>query len=255
MFKVWDHETKDFKVLYKPLYCCHSKPGSFEAHHLAVSTFERWQRKFIPVSNCRLMDLPKNVQHHLVSSNCISRMTAGNESLPLESTPYAPSMMKSSGRIIVEAQSCPDVVGNGELMCRSVSGFGTRSLTPYYVMDFSSKFQDIIQKGLKRATTRVLKPDVEGGEPQLMNLVYALSITKDGVLVQAVSDDHATHPPCVFASLLVSSVERSTFANLTQELAEIEQFTSLEEFRDCLREFYPWITDDDELWIFFFDLI
>lgn len=51
--EVWDHEIKDFKIFYKPLYSCESKVNSYEAHHLAVSTFERWYRRFIPSLLCQ----------------------------------------------------------------------------------------------------------------------------------------------------------------------------------------------------------
>lgn len=49
MGHAWDHEVKDFKVLYRPLYHCQEKAGSFEAHTLAVSHFSRWESKFKPV--------------------------------------------------------------------------------------------------------------------------------------------------------------------------------------------------------------
>lgn len=40
----WDHEVKDFKVVYRPLYHCVAGCHRFEAHHLAVSHFSRWER-------------------------------------------------------------------------------------------------------------------------------------------------------------------------------------------------------------------
>lgn len=46
----WDHEVKEFKVVYRPLYHCEAKPGSFEAHYLAVSHFSRWEEKFRKVN-------------------------------------------------------------------------------------------------------------------------------------------------------------------------------------------------------------
>ena len=42
----WDHQTKDFKVIYRPLYHCPSAVDRFEAHTLAASHFERWDEKF-----------------------------------------------------------------------------------------------------------------------------------------------------------------------------------------------------------------
>ena len=97
--EVWDHETKDFKVLYKPLYCCSSKAGSYEAHHLATSTFERWNRKFIPVTNCAVESLPEEIRRHIVSSSSIREMSAGHDSLPLLSTALPTSMQKGSTRV------------------------------------------------------------------------------------------------------------------------------------------------------------
>ena len=49
----WDHETKDFKVIYRPLYHCPSASGRFEAHVLASSHFERWDTRFkrVPVES------------------------------------------------------------------------------------------------------------------------------------------------------------------------------------------------------------
>jgi hypothetical protein len=46
----WDHETKDFKVIYRPLYHCEASEGRFEAHVLASSHFSRWESKFKLVS-------------------------------------------------------------------------------------------------------------------------------------------------------------------------------------------------------------
>ena len=48
----WDHEVKDFKVVYRPLYHCTAADGRFESHHMAVSHFSRWESKF-----ARLVDL------------------------------------------------------------------------------------------------------------------------------------------------------------------------------------------------------
>ena len=49
----WDHQTKDFKVIYRPLYHCPSAVDRFEAHMLAASHFERWGDKFkrVPLSS------------------------------------------------------------------------------------------------------------------------------------------------------------------------------------------------------------
>lgn len=45
----WDHEAKDFKVVYRPLYNCTAKKDRFEAHSLAVSHYSRWESKFTRV--------------------------------------------------------------------------------------------------------------------------------------------------------------------------------------------------------------
>ena len=82
--EVWDHETKDFKVLYKPLYCCGSKSGSFEAHHLAVSTFNRWELKFTQVTDENVR-LPSDVMKHLVPPTFVNGLTSGNANLPKDS--------------------------------------------------------------------------------------------------------------------------------------------------------------------------
>ena len=51
----WDHEVKDFKVVYRPLYHCTAKEGRFEAHTLAVSHFSRWESKFKRVTDPAMM--------------------------------------------------------------------------------------------------------------------------------------------------------------------------------------------------------
>lgn len=52
----WDHETKDFKVVYRPLYHCEAKHERFEAHTLAVSHFSRWDEKFTKVTDLTTID-------------------------------------------------------------------------------------------------------------------------------------------------------------------------------------------------------
>jgi len=59
----WDHEAKDFVVIYRPLYHCGAKTGSFEAHVLASTKFARWDAKFEPVSAA---DMPSAVQSWLL---------------------------------------------------------------------------------------------------------------------------------------------------------------------------------------------
>ena len=64
---VWSHTTRDFEVLYRPLYDCGPKPGSFEGHALATSSLARWDAKFVacdpadlpPAAAARLLRLPE----------------------------------------------------------------------------------------------------------------------------------------------------------------------------------------------------
>ena len=44
----WDHDSKDFKPCYRPLYSCDAKADRFEAHVLAVRSFEKWEQMFAP---------------------------------------------------------------------------------------------------------------------------------------------------------------------------------------------------------------
>ena len=52
----WDHESKDFRVVYRPLYHCRAAAERFEAHVLAISTFARWESKFARVDPAQLPD-------------------------------------------------------------------------------------------------------------------------------------------------------------------------------------------------------
>ena len=67
----WDHEVKDFKVIYRPLYLCDAKADRFEAHYLAASHFSRWDEKFsrIDLANpSQLAQLPAAVRSVLHAS-------------------------------------------------------------------------------------------------------------------------------------------------------------------------------------------
>eukprot|EP00239_Pterosperma_sp_CCMP1384_P001642 CAMPEP_0197844766 /NCGR_PEP_ID=MMETSP1438-20131217/1742_1 /TAXON_ID=1461541 /ORGANISM="Pterosperma sp., Strain CCMP1384" /LENGTH=362 /DNA_ID=CAMNT_0043455729 /DNA_START=67 /DNA_END=1155 /DNA_ORIENTATION=+ len=57
----WDHEVKDFKVVYRPLYHCDAAKDRFEAHTMAVSHFSRWEEKFKRVPAHEIRRLPKSV--------------------------------------------------------------------------------------------------------------------------------------------------------------------------------------------------
>ena len=62
----WDHEVKDFKVVYRPLYHCTAKPDRFEAHYMAVSHFSRWEEKFRKVPDEEMDKIPKEVQEKIL---------------------------------------------------------------------------------------------------------------------------------------------------------------------------------------------
>jgi hypothetical protein len=129
-------------------------------------------------------------------------------------------------------------------------------------MDFSLEFQQMIIEGKKKATTRILKSNVENGEPDLYRIITALEEQKQqqqqsclrGVVASAVSDEDENSPTKVFAVIRITSVESMLFSELTPELAAIEQFSSLAGFETCLKTFYPWIQGDDEVHIFHFEL-
>ena len=61
----WDHETKEFKCIYRPLYHCEASPDRFEAHVLASSHFERWDRLFEP-QRVSAADVPADVRAWLL---------------------------------------------------------------------------------------------------------------------------------------------------------------------------------------------
>ncbi|GMI05901.1 hypothetical protein TrRE_jg10647 [Triparma retinervis] len=52
----WDHETSDFKVLYVPLYAVEHKDSRYDSHTVAVTHFERWEEKFVPVKDTLLTE-------------------------------------------------------------------------------------------------------------------------------------------------------------------------------------------------------
>ena len=296
--EVWDHETKDFKVMYKPLYACGNKEGSFEAHHLAVSTFERWERKFTKVQDSEtLSKIIQNQQPFLVSAQSVCDISAGNPTLPLVTVPLPTAVSKSSAAIAVSvsdvilpapasapASAAPpataatavatiseDVVptgvsGNNSYYCRTQSGYGTRSLSPYYTLDFDPCWQRMIVSGQKCASTRVLNASINGSEPHLQDLVdavlslsssssspsssYSNADSSGGVDTYAVSGDTA------FARLKITSVATSlTFGSLTQEIAEIEQFETVQAFQECLLQYYPTIQRDDAVHVFYFSVV
>lgn len=98
----WDHQVKDFRVLYRPLYQCEAKAGRFEAHSLAVSTFERWEEKFREVP---LAQVPEDVVAMLEGP------------LPLLGAKPAP-LVGALPATVTPSLAC------------TVSGHGTRSCNP-----------------------------------------------------------------------------------------------------------------------------
>lgn len=253
--EVWDHETKDFKVLYKPLYCCGSKAGSYEAHHLATSTFERWERRFIPLKDCVVDSLPEEVRGHVVSRSSVQDLTGGNETLPRLSCSFPAAMLRGSARVTTMAEDPASPPA-----CRSDSGFGSRSLDPYFVLDFAPNFQPMILEGKKRATTRVLKASAMNSEPDLQKIIDALRATSSDARPQSlqvaatVSDSGGGAPPQVFAQLRVTGVQSVAFSQLTPALAALEAFPCLDSFRACLLTFYPCLADCDTVHVFHFEL-
>jgi len=47
--EAWNHGSKCFQIIYRPLYHCKRQPGRFEAHLLAISNFDRFETKFAKV--------------------------------------------------------------------------------------------------------------------------------------------------------------------------------------------------------------
>ena len=62
----WDHEVKDFKVIYRPLYHCPAAADRFEAHVLAASHFSRWDEKFRLLTPEEVAELPREVRSLLL---------------------------------------------------------------------------------------------------------------------------------------------------------------------------------------------
>eukprot|EP01065_Artemidia_motanka_P046786 TRINITY_DN7176_c0_g1_i1.p1 TRINITY_DN7176_c0_g1~~TRINITY_DN7176_c0_g1_i1.p1 ORF type:complete len:159 (+),score=30.48 TRINITY_DN7176_c0_g1_i1:49-525(+) len=105
----WDHKRKDFGVVYRPLYHCGPKPGSFEAHVLASSHFERWESKFTKVD---FDDLDHDAQSRVLPGPFV-----GDDlwDLPLRTRPIPGA----------------DPAASAEGKARTVSGHGTRSHHKY----------------------------------------------------------------------------------------------------------------------------
>jgi hypothetical protein len=274
--EVWDHETKDFKVFYKPLYSCAAKPGSYEAHALATSTFERWTRKFIPISQLPSDHLlPEEISRYLVSKKAIEELTQGSSSSK-DTIPFSSLFLNGSitNSVISSSIKSPALYGLSQevQLCQSISGYGTRAHQPYHAIHFDSQWKDLILSGKKQATTRILcEETANGGEPYLQDLVERIrrcgssnSKRGDMILVQAVCDTHlpaaavaaevSPLPFTVFATLRMERVVEYSVQDLPLEVALIENFTDLPSFLACLRGYYPTLSQESRVHVFHFQL-
>jgi hypothetical protein len=123
--EVWDHQTKDFKVLYKPLYNCSPEGGvglvgRFEAHMLAVSHFSRWQSKFEP-NRVSAATIPAEAKSYLVDPAALSSGPTWSylvETVPVEAVAI-PTGLSESGHL-------PPINKNSA----TLSGWGSRTHDP-----------------------------------------------------------------------------------------------------------------------------
>lgn len=272
--EVWDHETKDFKVLYKPLYYCESKMGSFEAHYLAVSTFVRWNSKFLKINNNELQNLQEDVKCHIVSFAAVKEFhTRGLSSISYE----LPDVMKTTKPSILWSEdSTANVENNNDRLIRSLSltdsGFGSRSLKEYFTMDFALQFKDQIINHLKVSTTRVLDSTIIGSEPYLERLVTAVlkqstnvynddtsnsidnNLSTRNIKVRATTNyklDEALGK-YIFGIIEVYKVVKILVKDITLAMAKREQFDTIAEFVLCLRSFYPTLSENHQVFVFDF---
>jgi hypothetical protein len=271
--EVWDHETKDFKILYKPLYSCPSKNGSFEAHHLATSTFERWHRKFIPLTSLENHSLPDSLRDYLLDQASLGSLTRGNPSLPATTKPLSKFVRHGS---VIGIVTVPSLISSpppheSYRLCQTVSGYGSRSLVPYHVIHFDLRWKEAILSGTKKATTRVLSSKITGSEAtDLHRLLRDYSESEreqsESLIVEAVCDLPTTPSPSsspapslpspvvVFAILKIDRIVEYPVRDLPLDLALAEGFLDLSSFVSCLREYYPFLQEDDAVHVFHFHL-
>lgn len=196
----------------------------------------------------------------------IDELTKGNNKLPRSSVPYPPIVAHGSVVNTVTSQEVKSLPLSPPFkICQSISGYGTRSLVPYYVMDFDRKWIELILEGKKRATTRILTPDVPGSEEYLNSIVKKFQTNPShGLTISAVSDqldscsssDSSTKSPSVvFAPIHIDEISTYTLRDLPLEVAQIENFIDLPSFVNCLREYYPTLQDDTVLHVFYFHLL
>jgi len=92
----WDHETKDFKVVYRPLYHCGHKPDGYEAHIMAISHFSRWDTKFKRIPNSQV---PKEALSRVLPGPfwADGEWEAGSWTTPNDLAPSSPKRVGLSG--------------------------------------------------------------------------------------------------------------------------------------------------------------
>jgi hypothetical protein len=114
----WDHETKDFKVIYRPLYHCKAAEGRFEAHTLASSHFSRFESKFQAVSWAQVPNEAKAfVLHGPFSYDPSWSFSADSNPLPMHGASHnrsgIPSVTRSHQPPILEHISEPELYFDG----------------------------------------------------------------------------------------------------------------------------------------------
>ena len=260
--EVWDHEVKDFKVLYKPLYNCENKKGSFEGHHLATTSFERWNRKFQSINSLNNETenhpLPDYIQEYLLSENSLEELTKGNNNLSNITKPMPTFIQSGSiiGQVVLNELSTHPLDSNLQI-CRSDSGYGSRSLLPYYVMDFDRKWKEPILQKTKTATTRILTSNIPGSEPYLQEIITQFYLLRnEGLTIQAICEIDSTSTLSeVIGKIHITNIQEFLVKDLSIELANLELFNTVESFILCLKEYYPTLSENDVVTVFYFNLV
>ena len=126
--EAWDHQTKDFKVLYKPLYCCSPHGGvdltdRFEAHILAVTHYARWAAKFQP-NKVRVETLPADAKRRVVPAGALSNPAWP---YPDRTRPVDTGGAASAPGSLPESGMLPRIQRHNA----TPSGWGTRSYTAF----------------------------------------------------------------------------------------------------------------------------
>tara|TARA_A100001015_G_C15041416_1_gene739893 strand:- start:2353 stop:3456 length:1104 start_codon:yes stop_codon:yes gene_type:complete len=112
----WDHETKDFKVVYRPLYHCPADSNRFEAHNLACSHFSRWNSKF---RKCKFNEIPEKIKELLLPGPFVydKEWKFANRTVPMEKR----EKEEVNAAVVSKVATCS----------YSKSGYGTRSFEMY----------------------------------------------------------------------------------------------------------------------------